>query len=79
MLNGGKISGYKLDLDGAYNHYGAENNSTTDYLVRSAVSFGKNNESKNVSAALGGDYRINNCNTITHKFAFTYRIGNRIY
>ena len=64
MLNGGKISGYKLDLDGAYNHYGAENNSTTDYLVRSAVSFGKNNESKNFSAALGGDYRINNCNTI---------------
>lgn len=42
----------------------AEHNSTTDYLVRTSVSFGKENGTKNFSAALGGDYRINNCNTI---------------
>ncbi len=64
MLNGKKVSGYNVDLDGAYNRYGAEHNSTTDYLVRTSVSFGKENGTKNFSAALGGDYRINNCNTI---------------
>ena len=64
MLNGKKVSGYNVDLDGAYNRYGAEHNSTTDYLVRTSVSFGKENGTKNFSATLGGDYRINNCNTI---------------
>lgn len=64
MLNNGKVSGYNVDLDGAYNRYGAEHNSTTDYLVRTSVSFGKENGTKNFSAALGCDYRINNCNTI---------------
>lgn len=64
MFNEGKVAGYKIDIDGAYNRYGAEHNATTDYLVRTAVSFSKDNETKNFSAALGGDYRINNCNTI---------------
>ena len=63
-LNRGKVSGYKVDLDWAYNRYGTERNSTTDYLVRTSVNFGKENDTKNFSAALGGDYRINNCNTI---------------
>lgn len=60
----GKFSGYNIGLDGAYNYYGEEHDSTTDYLLRANVSFGKNNGTKLFSSELSGAYRINNCNTI---------------
>lgn len=63
-FDNGKFSGYNTSLDGAYNYYGNEHNSANDYLIRTRIDFGKQEDNKTFSTEISGAYRINNCNTI---------------
>lgn len=56
--------GYKFEVDGGYNYYGAEHSSSTDYLVCSVTTLEKNELENSLATGIYGALRFNNCNTI---------------
>ena len=60
----GKINGFSVHTDGAYNHYGQEHNSTTDYLIGISGAYTKENTESTVDVSTFNALRINNCRTI---------------
>lgn len=70
-----KVSGYRLNLDGAYNYYGDDHNAASDYLVRTHVGIEKQCDTISFTSKVSGAYRINNCNTIFEP-ALTYTAEN---
>jgi len=56
--------GYKLGVDGAYNYYGSDHNSTNDYMVSTKTTLEKNDSGINFETGLYGAIRFNKCRTI---------------
>lgn len=63
-ITNGKINGFSVHTDGAFNHYGQEHNSTTDYLIGISGSYTKENTESTVDVGTFNALRINNCRTI---------------
>lgn len=56
--------GYKFGIDGAYNYYGSDHNSTNDYMVSTKTTLEKNDSGTNFETGLYAAIRFNNCRTI---------------
>ena len=74
-ISNGKVNGYSIEANGAFNHYGNEHDSTTDYLLSSTCSFAKQDNQTTVGADISSAIRINNCRTIFEP-SLQYQMSN---
>lgn len=63
-IKDGKVNEYSIEANGAYNYYGDEHGSSSDYLISTSCKYSKDENNKRFSSDIFSAIRMNNCRTI---------------
>ena len=63
-IKDGKVNEYSIEANGAYNYYGEEHGSSSDYLISTSCKYSKDENNRRFSTDIFSALRINNCRTI---------------
>lgn len=63
-IKDGKVNEYSIEANGAYNYYGEEHGSSSDYLISTSCKYSKDENNKIFSTDIFSALRMNNCRTI---------------
>ena len=63
-IKDGKVNEYSIEANGAYNYYGEEHGSSSDYLISTSCKYSKDENNRRFSTDIFSALRMNNCRTI---------------